>query len=371
MNDDATHGRGVGGRLTVDLAALAANWRALAALAPSAETGAAVKADAYGHGLAAAGDALRSAGCRTFFVALPAEGATLRAAVPQATIYVLNGYFADAAETYRRERLRPVLGGPEEIDAWLAAASPADEPPALHVDTGMNRLGLSFDEAAALSAERPRVERLRPALVMSHLSCADSAEHPLNRLQIERFRAVRALFPGVAGSLSNSAGLQLGPATHHDLTRPGIALYGARAGNALSPLRPVATLEGRIVRVRTVRAGEWVGYGAAFEARRDSVIAIVSVGYADGYIRRSGASDAGSGASAAIDGQRVPLAGRVSMDLLAVDVTDLPAGSARPGAWVELFGSTIPVDEVADHAGTIGYELLTGLGSRLARRCIE
>lgn len=359
-----------GGRLTLDLAALRANWRICAAAAGSAQTGAAVKADAYGLGLDVVAPALQDAGCRSFFVATVAEGIRLRALLPAATIHVLNGFPDGAGPAFLANALRPVLGSIPEIQAFLAETGGAGEPPALHVDTGMNRLGLSMSEAAALAADPGRIARLRPALVMSHLAAADTPGHPLNAAQVERFAAVRALFPGVPGSLANSAGLLHRPDTRHDLVRPGIALYGGACGPASAGLRPVATLEAAIVQVRDVPAGEAVGYGAAAVTERPSRIAVLSVGYADGYPRAAGGGDGRPGARAAVEGRRVPLLGRVSMDLLAVDVTDLPDGLARRGAMVELFGATIPLDEVAAAAGTIGYEILTGLGRRLDRRVL-
>ncbi len=350
-------------RLTVDLDALADNWRLLATASGPAETAAAVKADAYGTGLAPAATALHRAGCRTFFVALPAEGLALRAALPEATIYVLGGYLGRAAGLYRRHRLQPVLGDMAEIDEWLADAG-ADAPaPAIHVDTGINRLGLPVGAARALSGDHERMAALAPALVMSHFACADDPGHPLNGRQVACFSEVRGWFPGVAASLANSAGIGFGAAARFDLTRPGISLYGGRARERDDhPVRPVITLTAEVLTVREVPAGESVGYGATATVSRPSRVAIVSLGYADGYPRRL-ASD---GAEAAVRGRRFPLIGRVSMDLLAVDVTDGP--DVRRGDRAELIGPAVPLAEVADRAGTIGYEILTSLGCRFERR---
>lgn len=359
------------GRITIDLAALVANWRDLAGRVPGAETGACVKADAYGHGIEPVVRALSAAGCRTFFVALVEEGVRVRAAAPEANIYVLNGYADGDTPALEKAQLRPVLGSRPEIGAWLVENANATVPVALHVDTGMNRLGLTLDEFRAVAADPALVERLRPALVMSHFACADTPDHPLNGVQAARFAEMCGLLPDVPASLANSAAILSRPDAAYDITRPGIALYGGRALSAQpNPMRPVATVEARIIQVREVPAGAAVGYGATFRAGRDGRVAIVSAGYADGYLRRAGASDAGPGAHAAIDGCPVPVAGRVSMDLIALDVTDAPPGLARRGAFVELFGPTIPVDTVADHAGTIGYELLTSLGRRFERRYV-
>ncbi len=364
-NDEAGAGDwGSGGRLTVDLGALARNWQRLAALAGGAETGAAVKGDAYGIGLEPAARALARAGCRTFFVALPEEGLRLRAALPEAVIYVLNGLAPRAAPHLAGAGLRPVLGSVAEIEDWATYRNGGGTGlAAVHVDTGMNRLGLTLDEAAGLSG---RTSPLGLALVMSHLACADRAAHPLNAIQLAAFQQAAALFPELPASLANSAGLHLGADYRFDLARPGIALYGGRFSEAHPPLETVARVETRVVQVRDVAAGETVGYGAMETMRRASRIAILSAGYADGYHRMAGSSDGARGSSAYLRGCRAPLVGRISMDLMAVDVTDIP--DAARGDYAELFGPNIPIDDVAAFAGTIGYELLTSLGHRYRRR---
>lgn len=354
-----------GGRLTIDLGALVANWLRFAAMAPAAETSAVVKADAYGIGIGPAVAALAAAGCRTFFVALPDEGRRARLAAPDATIFVLGGFFRGAAALYREHRLQPVLNSIAEIREW-SAEDDDHSSPAIHIDTGMNRLGLTLAEASELAADGDLLAALRPALVMSHLACADAADDPRNRAQLAAFAAVRSLFPGLRASLANSAGIHLGPDYHFDLTRPGIMLYGATAGGVLAPLDPVVTAEARVIQVREAHEGETVGYGAAETLTRDSRVAILAAGYADGYHRLAGASDRHGGAAVAIRGRIAPLLGRVSMDLIAVDVTDIP--DAVRGDWAQLFGGVVPIDAVAARAGTIGYELLTNLGRRYARR---
>ncbi len=366
-NDDVgARDWGSGGRLTVDLAALGRNWKTLATLAGDAETGAAVKGDAYGLGLEPAARALALSGCRTFFVALPDEGFRLRAALPQAVIYVLNGLAPGAAPHLAAADLRPVLGSLAEIEDWAAYRNAGGTGlAALHVDTGMNRLGVTLDEAARLSG---RAGSLGLTLVMSHLACADRAEHPLNASQLAAFRQAAALFPELPASLANSAGLHLGPDYRFDLARPGIALYGGRFSQEHPPLETVVRLEARVIQVRAVAAGETVGYGAMQTMPRAGLIAILSAGYADGYHRKAGSSDGARGASTYLRGCRAPLVGRISMDLMAVDVTDIP--DAARGDLAELFGPNVPVDEVAGFAGTIGYELLTSLGHRYRRHYI-
>lgn len=354
-------------RLKIDLGALEANWCSLAAKAASAECAAVVKADAYGIGAARAVPALWAAGCRTFFVALPEEGRSARAVAADAVIYVLNGFFSDVAALYREAALRPVLNSLEEAENWARLGGGAAS--AIQVDTGMNRLGLSLREALVLARRGELLAALNPQLLISHFACADVPGHPLNAEQLALFKQLRSQFPALPASLANSAGVFLGPEHHFDVVRPGIALYGAAFADDRPALATVVTLEARILQVREGAAGDTVGYGAAETLNRDTRIAIVSAGYADGYHRGAGSSDAGRGGNAYIRGRKVPILGRVSMDLLAVDVTDVAGVS--PGDRIELFGPNIPVDEVAATAGTIGYELLTGLSRRAERHYID
>lgn len=353
-------------RLTIDLAALVANWRAMAALSSRAETSAVVKADAYGIGVGPAVKALADAGCRTFFVATHAEGAAVRGIAANAVIYVLDGLLPGTADAFARHDLRPVLGSPGEIaewTAWRAAGGPTGS--AVQIDTGMNRQGLSAEEAAALAADADALAALAPDLIMSHLACGDDPASPMTKRQLDTFVQLSALFPKVSRSLANSAGTMRGEAYQFDLTRPGIALYGARAANDHAALTPVATAEVPVLRVREASAGETVGYGATETLKRPSRLAVLGGGYADGYLRAAGSSDERPGASVFIRGKRAPLVGRVSMDLMVADVSDVPG--VERGDAAQLFGPNVPVDDVADAAGTIGYELLTSLGKRYVR----
>jgi alanine racemase len=328
-----------------------------------------VKADGYGCGIAAVTSALARAGCNTFFVANLAEGRDVRAVSPDSAVYVLNGLLPGTAPAHGDARLRPVLNSLAELDEWQAfvATGGGREGAALHVDTGMNRLGLSVEEALWLAA-RPPAARAGLVLLISHFVCAEMPGHPLNARQMAAFREIRTAFAGIAGSLANSSGIFLGPDAHHDLVRPGAALYGVNPTPAhVNPMRPVVHLRGRVLQTRAVPEGETVGYGAAWTARRASRIAIVAVGYADGFLRAASASDDKPGAEVLVAGRRCPLAGRISMDLLAIDVTDLPAEMPQRGELVTLIGEEIGVDEVAARAGTIGYEILTRLGRRCHR----
>ncbi len=371
-------GRLAGGRLTVDLGALAQNYRLLARHAAPAKVAGVVKADAYGLGADKVAPALWEAGCRTFFVALPQEGIALRGILPDAEIFVLAGLFGRAAvEAHVAWGLTPVVNSREELIAWIDHTGPMLLPCALHVDTGMNRLGMSAEDALELAASGALADAAPLALVMSHLACGDEPEHPLNRRQLESFRRVAAAFSGVESSLANSPGIFLGAEYAFDLVRPGIALYGGNpTPGSANPMQPVVTAEARIVQLRQVPAGEGVSYGAAETLRRDTLVAVASVGYADGYHRAgSGAGvplrrAAGEGTRGFLHGRRVPVVGRITMDLTLFDATDV-ADQVKVGDWVELFGPNIPIDEAAAAAGTIAYEMLTSLGPRYRRRYVD
>lgn len=360
-----------GGRLTIDLDAIVVNWRDLDRRSRPGRAAAVVKADAYGLGADRVVPALASAGCDSLFVALPEEGAAIRPLVPEARIFVLNGVHADAMDATVADELIPVLSSMEQVALW--AAQGGGRPCAIQVDTGMNRLGLTVDEACALAGDDALRGKLDIVHVMSHFACADMPDHPLNRQQIESFQAVAAMFEGVESSLANSAGVLTGGAYGHAMTRPGIALYGGEAvADIANPMQPVVTLEARIVQIRSASAGETVSYGATHCLVRDSRIAIVSVGYADGYPRAGSGSgvplrDAvAEGLAGYLGGHRAPVLGRVTMDLTCFDVTDVP-GDALAEGWIELIGPTMPLDDVARACGTIGYEILTSLGTRYAR----
>jgi alanine racemase len=358
-----------GGVLTIDLAAIAANWKRLYGVTIPVECAAVVKADAYGCGIARVVPALRKVGCRTFFVADVAEGRRVRALAPDAVIYVLNGVLPNSAPAFADANLRPVINSPTELAEWdtFVATSNWRGGAALHIDTGMNRFGLTPDESAAI-AQRVQKENHGIVLLMSHLACADTPDHPMNDRQIRLFRELRIMFRGVPSSLANSAGIFLGGSVHCDLVRPGIALYGSNPiPGQKNIMRPVVELKGRIAQVRQINKGDTVGYGASWTAARPSRIAIITTGYGDGYLRSAAAAKTKAPARVIIAGKPCPLVGRVSMDLLAVDVTDVPAGQARRGEFATLIGGSFGVDELAAACGTIGYEILTGLGRRYHR----
>jgi alanine racemase len=377
-----------GGLLTIDLAAIVKNWKTLARRVVPADCSAVIKADAYGCGVEQVAAALARAGCNTFFVAHVAEARKVRAAAPDGAIYVLNGFPPGGVAAFAEIDARPVIGSLAEFVEWDAyrTATRWSGHAALHFDTGINRLGFKPQEAA-LFTTRVKMPGHGISLVMSHLACADTPNHPLNARQIEAFRDLRFMFRGTPTSLANSSGIFLSPAAHCDMVRPGAALFGANPTPAHPNLmEPVVSLKTRIVQVRDVARGDTVGYGATWTAARTSRIAIVSVGYGDGYPRaaseaaylgsnrRSGvaARPAGrAGAAALIAGRRCPMAGRISMDLMAFDVTSVPEELARRGNDATLIGGGITVDDVAAWSGTIGYEVLTGLGRRYRREWVE
>jgi alanine racemase len=348
--------------LTVDVTAIVENWRSLAAQAPDAETAVVIKADAYGLGMFRIALELAKAKARTFFVATMEEGIELRALRPDTVIYVLNGLPPGKSLSFQAHNLRPCLKSLPEIWAWATAN---DRPAALHIDTGMNRLGLGPDEVAALAAKRGPLERIDVALVMSHLACAEERDNPMNARQLAGFHAaVRQLgLEGKPLSLANSSGIFLGPEYHLQMTRPGAAIYGLNPlQNRPNSMRQVIKLEGKILQTRRVDTGMSVGYGASRLVGTPGRLATVGIGYADGFMRRLG-----NKGFAFIAGRRVPIVGRVSMDLTTLDVSALPDDMAKPGTVVEFLGPNQSPDDLAAAADTIGYEVLTALGRRYHR----
>jgi len=362
--------------LTVDLAALVANWRLLRDMSAPAECAAVVKADAYGVGIEPAVRALADAGCRTFFVAHASEGARVRrvlGAAPEHAIYVLNGVLpgADVYDEFLAHGLRPVIGSMAELQDWLGrgAANAAQPPIAIQFNTGMNRLGVDASDAPevqALLTDARTASKL--ALVMSHFVSSEALGDPLNREQIAAFERLRSIFAGHRCSMANSSGIFLPEKPHAALVRPGYALYGGNPtpGEA-NPMRPVVRLEAPIIQLRDVIAGAAVGYNAQWIARRPSRLATIGVGYADGLPRSAMDRPDKPGMQVVAAGRFCPVVGRISMDLTVIDVTDLGCDDLAPGDAVEILGDNITVDDLAARAGTIGYEILTSLGPRYHR----
>ncbi len=340
-------------RLSINLHALASNWRALDAKT-DVETGAVVKADAYGLGAGPVANALAEEGVRKFFVAVAEEGAAVRQAIgPGPLIFVFSGHMEGDADLLRDHDLVPLLNSPEQFQRHIQALPV--HPFGLQLDTGMNRLGL---EPADWSALRNRAEALNPVLIMSHLACSDDPDHPMNRQQLDAFRGMTE---GVSSprSLAATGGTLLGPEFHFDLCRPGIGLYG---GLPFADAKPVVTVDLPVIQVRDLAVGETVGYGNAWKARRPSRIATVAAGYADGLHRAIG-----GGIDTFAGDLPCPVVGRISMDLVTVDVTDLPHTPER----LRILNGHQTVDDLAEAAGTIGYEILTSLGRRYSRGYVE
>jgi alanine racemase len=342
--------------LRIDLSAITANWRDLAAChgAPAAGV---VKADAYGLGAGPVARALRDAGCTTFFTAHLAEGLALRAGIGAGPdVVVLNGFPPGADED---AELIPVLNSLGDVAAHAGIGRAA----VLHLDTGMSRLGLDAREQATLAVERNRLDGIALRYVMTHLACADEPYHALNEAQRSRFaEAATRIAPGVPRSVANSSGIFLGAGFRSDLARPGCALYGINpTPGAANPMRQVARLEAEILQIRDIAAGDTVGYGASWTATAPRRIATVAAGYADGYLRSLSGRSLGI-----LHGKEAPLVGRVSMDLTTFDVTDI--SDVRPGDRLTLIGGAGNTpDDIAARCGTIGYEILTSLGRRYAR----
>lgn len=357
------------GLLTIDLDAIVANWRKLEKASVPAECGAAVKADAYGCGIDRVVPALAQAGCKTFFVATIDEARAARAGAPDAAIYVLNGLSPNAGDALAAVKAQPMIGDLNELAEWdmFCRRTGWTGGAGIHVDTGMSRLGLSIAEAQSLA---PRLNSGHHGftLAISHLACAEQVQNPMNARQVGAFREVSHLFSGVTSSLANSSGIYLGPSFLFDMVRPGAAIYGVNpTPEAANPMLPVIELKARIIQTRDVPRGDTVGYGATWTARRPTRLAIIAAGYADGYFRAAGSNDGTRGADVVIAGQRCPIAGRISMDLIAADITDLPANAARRGHMATLIGEGVTIDELGRHFGTIAYEVLTSLGCRYKR----
>jgi len=354
-----------GAVLTIDLDAIAANYRLLSARLGAAACAGVVKADAYGLGVRQIAPVLAAAGCQTFFVATADEGIELRQILGDAEIHVLNGCPHGAEPEFVRNGLIPVINSLRDVGAWAAFAVQRGQDllASLHVDTGMARLGLPSYELDALVEGPSRLRGVELCCVMSHLACGSEPQNPMNARQLSAFRDALRVLPPARASLVSSSGVFLGPDYHFQLGRPGAAIYGlSPVTSEPNPMTQVISLKGKILQVRDVDTPQTVGYGATHHVAGPSRLATVAVGYADGYLRSL--SNSGFGY---IGDVRVPVVGRVSMDLIVFDVTGIPEEAARPGGFIDLIGPQNSLDQVADAAGTIGYELLTALGSRYHR----
>ncbi|MGD1878860.1 MAG: alanine racemase [Kiloniellaceae bacterium] len=357
------------GALVVDLPAIAENYQRLKAAFQQRAVAAVVKADGYGLGAERVAPVLARAGARSFFVAQLDEALKLRPILdrthPALSLYVLNGLMPGAEADYADNNILPVLNSLGQIEAWDAFSRRRETalPAAIHVDSGMCRLGLPPDEIEALRADPGRLGSIVPTCILSHLACADDPGDPKNAEQLATLRAALTALPRAPVSFCNSSGIFLGPDYHFELGRPGVALYGVNpTPGADNPMRPVVRLQAKILQIRAIDAPQTVGYGATHRATGPARIATVAAGYADGYLR-----SISSRGHAWVAGHRVPVVGRVSMDLLALDVTTVAPEKVQPGDWAELLNAEQDVDTLAAEAGTIGYEILTSLGARYHR----
>jgi alanine racemase len=357
----------------VNVGAIAGNWRGLRdagrVSSRHVDCAAVLKADAYGTGAPVVGPRLAVEGCRQFFVAHLDEGIALRAAMPEHAICVLNGLLPGTEDDFVAYGLTPALNHLGQLNTWRATAQRHNRPldGVIHIDTGMHRLGFSPEEAQVLASERGRLRGLRLALIMSHLVASEEQGNPVNGEQLARFRGFARVMPGAPMSLANSSGIFLGPEYHFDLLRPGAALYGINPlPGQPNPMLPVVTLHARILQTRRIDALQTVGYGGAWRSARPSRVATIALGYADGYFRTLI-----NRTHVHLAGHRVPVIGRISMDLVTLDVTDVPEAEAQVGALVEVLGPHISPDDLAEHARTNAYEVMTALGRRYARVYVD
>lgn len=360
--------RRAGAVLTIDLDALAANWKFYAErVAPSgSEAAAVVKAQSYGLDAAHVAPALAQAGCKTFYVATIDEGIALRAVLgPTLAIQVLNGLMDGAEREFIAHNLVPVLNSLGEVDAWRTFCNALSKPLAccLHVDTGMSRLGLDEREFNQVADNPEHLAGLKLATVLSHLAISEEPGHPYNTRQLTRFKGILKRLPSTRASFANSSGVFLGPEYFFDQVRAGVALYGVNpTPHVANPMKQVVRLQAKILQTRTIDTPQGVGYGATHQAAERERIATIATGYADGYPR-----SLSSVGDAYIGELKAPIIGRISMDLTTIDVTHIPQELTRPGQLVDLIGPYNTVDDVAAKAGTVGYEILTSLGSRFHR----
>ncbi|WEK44635.1 MAG: alanine racemase [Candidatus Sphingomonas colombiensis] len=356
-------------RLTIDLGAIRANYHLLAERVAPAECAAVVKANAYGLGVAQVAPMLRDAGCRIFFVAQLAEAIALRDAIgADGAIFILNGLDPGCEALCAERGFLPVLNSASQVERWHDHARMRGEalPAALQVDSGMSRLGLDMETVSVLAADADFAREVSLRLIMTHLACADAPENPANTAQLERFEAARAYFPDVPASIANSGGAFLPAGFRCDVARAGVALYGVRPSTLAGKLRPVAALSARVIQIREIAAGVGVGYGLDYVAPDQRRLATIGIGYADGWPRHLSSVGA-----AWHQGRRLPIVGRVSMDSMTIDISSLPGHALAEGDFVELIGPSQSLDDVADDAGTIAYEILTSLGARHQRRYVD
>lgn len=353
--------------LTIDLKALRANYRTFKTMG-SAEAAGVVKADAYGLDVEPVVQALLKEGCTQFFVATPDEGAAVREIAEDAQIAILGGLYQGGEDFYLDHHLIPVINALEEMKRWrdYSDAQNFALPYWLHVDTGMNRLGLSAEDTKQIIDDPYMGDPLHMIGLMSHFACADEKDHALNKAQAEAFAAIAKHFPDAQKSLCNSSGAFRDKAWHHDLLRPGYALYGGNpTPETANPMKSVVTLNVPVLQTRKIKKGESIGYSATHSFTAADETATLALGYADGFFRA-----ASSKASVYFKGQACPVLGRVSMDLVSIGIGHLENKPVQ-GDMIEILGPHQGVDALAAACGTIGYEILTSLGRRYGREYLS
>lgn len=351
--------------LEVNLDSIVRNWRLLSSRFSGKTAGAVVKANGYGLGADEISRALYAAGCRDFFVATLDEAIALKPDVKEARLFVFHGVGEGEEKEFIAHKLLPVLNNSIQIERWSGRGE--GKPSALHVDTGMNRLGISLNEAQALANDVNLLQRLNLTLLLSHLSCAGDPHHPQNAQQLVSMQQMKKIFPSLPVSFANSSGIFLPEDFHFDLARPGCALYGITPNLSLpNPMEHVVELSVPILQIREITQDMPVGYGCTYTAKQGARIATLAIGYADGYFRNLGSKGYGI-----CEGIKVPIVGRISMDMITVDISAVPLAQLTPKSRITLIGKRIPVDEVAQLAGTIGYEIFTRLGQRIRRVYVE
>ncbi|MBL0848542.1 MAG: alanine racemase [Candidatus Liberibacter ctenarytainae] len=360
-------------RIKIDLSALRDNWRSMNKLSGSARTAAVVKANGYGLGCEQIAQTLYKDGAKDFFVAHAAEGIKLRTQIPKAKIFVLNGIFPGQEQLFFDSNLIPVIASVQQLTFYLQLMSGCNSHPyALQIDTGFNRMGLDFKDALDFATNLHHQKQDKLALIMSHLTCADDPNSPMNALQLEKFLILTKQYKGIEASLSASAGILLGQQYHFQLTRPGISLYGGTSTiNKIHPMKTVVTAEARIILIREACAGEVVSYGAQKKLQRKTVIAVAAIGYADGYpLTLSGVDSENNpfkfpGGRGFIKGHMIPILGKITMDLTMFDITDIP--EIEIGDYIQIFGPDVKIDDLALASRNTNYELLVNIGTRYTR----
>jgi alanine racemase len=361
-----------GGILSINLKNLHKNYKIISSFASRSITSATVKSNGYGLGLDKVAKTLYSAGCRVFFVSHLSEAIILNDVIESKNIiiYVLNGLPKNSIDEYVKGGFRPVIGSLDELHDWANYSGKKKLPPiALNIETGFTRLGLYPNDLIKVASVIKGKKNINISLIMSHLACAEDKNSNMNAEQLNLFKKAAEVFPNIPRSICNSAGLFCGENYHLELVRPGISLYGGYEGMLKCvKLHPVVSLHAPIIQIKEVSRGVRIGYGATYKFNKKTLVGLVSIGYADGLIRSLSTNDGNKyGADLFINGIKTPIVGRISMDITAIDLTNVPIENCKRGELVEIIGQNQNIDQLSKNAGTISYELLSRLGFRFKR----